>query len=259
MHKIAPDLNAYTLNFAEDLLNEIRASYYRDLSGFLLNPANGYLFEGGRTHRQAITGQAYYLYSYENYPLLWVSNNSERTYQLFQRLFEDLELQQKFHDLIDYRQGMVMYCGFFVLGNRAPEPLWHYDYLPGANAYTLITPLFEPSPGHGHLLYKNAQDEEQRYQYELNQALIFGPGFLHSTEPYPISPKYRVLASLTFGSDKADYWPITKKAITAQSKYYCLPCGHKAGTCTCFGKDPRQNRFRNRLKDLRDFFKASSS
>ena len=144
LKKLARDLNAFTFQFQDHLLEEIRTSYYRELESFLRDPRHQYLFKGGRTFKQPIgkSPSEYYLFSYNDYPLLWFSANTPQTFQIYQRFFEGLSIEEDVKELVDYHKKIIMYCGFLVIGNQAPKHLWHFDYRVGANAYTLITPLF---------------------------------------------------------------------------------------------------------------------
>lgn len=233
MKLLHPDLDAYTVEFEDSLLDEIRGSYQCELAAILENPRNQYLFQGGQTHRVRIgkTG-AYFALSFESYPLLWFSNNDAKTYGIFRRFFDALAIESEIRELVDCREGIVVYCGFLVVGDRAPAAQWHNDYAPGANAFTLITPLFELEPGHGHLLYK-VGDQAQRYEYRKNEAIFFGEKTAHTTEPYAPSDKKRILVSMTFGTDKLEYWPHLKESLDTQAQYFVLPCGHVYGTCDC--------------------------
>ena len=228
-----PDLDAYTFRFQDGLLDEIRDSYRRELAPILENPDNQYLFQGGRSHRARVgKSGSYFALSFESYPLLWFSNNDAETYGIFRRFFDALSIENAVRELVDCRDGIVMYCGFLVIGDRAPAAQWHNDYADGANAFTLITPLFELEPAHGHLLYKLG-DQTERYQYTLGEGILFGEKTPHTTEPYPQSSKKRVLASMTFGTDKLEYWPRLRESLDSQAQYFMLPCGHVYGTCHC--------------------------
>lgn len=228
-----PELDAYTFRFEDSLLDEIRDSYRRELAPLLENPRNQHLFEGGRSHRVRIGKSAsYFAQSFENYPLLWFSNNDARTYALFRRFFDALAIESEVRKLVEHRESIIMYCGFLVVGDRAPGAQWHCDYASGAPAFTLITPLFEMDPGHGHLLYKVGEQTE-RYQYTPGEAIFFGEKTNHSTEPYEPSSKKRVLVSLTFGTDKLEHWPQLQESLDSQAQYFVLPCGHVCGTCQC--------------------------
>ncbi len=233
MNLLHPQLDATTFAFDGALLDEIRDAYRRELSTVLENPQNQYLFKGGRSHRARIgpTG-SYFVQSYESYPLLWVSNNDAETHAMFRRFFDRLAMEGEIRKRIDCRERVVMYCGFLVVGDRAPAAQWHNDYAPGAPAYTLITPLFDLEPEHGHLLYE-VGEETRRYEYRLNEAIFFGEKTAHSTEPYAPSSKKRVLLSLTFGTDKLEYWPQLRESLESQAPYFILPCGHVYGDCGC--------------------------
>lgn len=228
-----PELDAYIVQFEDALLDEIRGSYRTELATLLENPQNQYLFRGGQTHRAKVGKSAsYFALSFENYPLLWFSNNDASTYNIFRRFFDALAIQDEVKKLVDYHRSIVMYCGFLVIGDRAPAAQWHNDYSTNANAFTLITPLFELEPDHGHLLYK-LENKSLRYQYRLGEAIFFGEKTAHTTEPYEPSTKKRVLLSITFGTDKIEYWPFLRESLDSQAQYFVLPCGHVYGTCKC--------------------------
>jgi hypothetical protein len=79
-----PELDAYTVEFEDALLDEIRDSYHRELATLLENPRNQYLFQGGQSHRVRIGESGpYFALSFESYPLLWFSNNNAETYAIF--------------------------------------------------------------------------------------------------------------------------------------------------------------------------------
>lgn len=233
LNRLHSELDAYTVRFDEALLEEIRDSYRSTLAGVLENPRYQYLFEGGRSHRVRVGPSApYFALSYESYPLLWFSNNSEETHAIFRRFFDALAMEDEVKKLVDYRERIVMYCGFLVVGDRAPAAQWHSDYAPGANAFTLITPLFELEPGHGHLLYKLGE-QTLTYRYTTGEAIFFGEKTAHCTEPYEPNSKKRILVSMTFGTDKLEYWPQLRETLDSQAQYFVLPCGHVYGTCKC--------------------------
>ncbi|PKL76342.1 MAG: hypothetical protein CVV27_10760 [Candidatus Melainabacteria bacterium HGW-Melainabacteria-1] len=231
----AYQLNAFTCRFDSALLDEIRASYQHELSGFLADPAHRGLFTGGQLIRQAVTEplSEYYIFSYADYALLWFSSNTAQTYAMFRRFFDALQIEDDLKRLVDHRERIVMYCGFFVIGDRALDYMWHYDYLPNTHAYTLITPLFELEPEQGHLLYQLGPESMGKYSYAMNEAIVFGEGFRHSTEPYAQTDNLRVLVSMTFGTDKLEYWGALRNVVAAQSNYFLMPCGHVGGSCRC--------------------------
>jgi hypothetical protein len=137
-----------------------------------------------------------------------------------------------------------MYSGFFVVSNVIDTASWHLDYHDGANAFTLITPLFDLLPEHGQLLYLDGtvpldeverapKDGAKKYTYRVGEGILFGDCFAHTTEPYKESSSLRVLLSMTFGTDKMEYWPILRRTLENQTQFVIMPCGHRQGTCAC--------------------------
>lgn len=238
--QLSPSLNAYTFQFDEALLDPIRRLYSVLIAPMLeKHPA---LLGGGNTIQTTFVYPKYrfYVLSYKEAPLLWVSNDDLPTYLPFKAFFDALQIDEEVKRLIDYDKNIVMYCGFFVVGDHLDKELWHVDYFDGANAFTLITPLFDLATQHGRLLYADENKRKYRYEYKTGEAIFFGDGFAHTTQPYP-KTNGRVLLSLTFGTDKTQYWDVLEKTIGTQSKFLILPCGHQAGTCECVALKYRAN------------------
>jgi len=240
MNKLTPvgtGLNAYTFVFDDKLLAGIRRCYEAVIShGFESNPdLRPMLFKGGGTVSATVDihGYKFSIRSYGSDPIIWVSNNDWLTYGLFREFFDALGIREDVKELVHYKNDIIMYSGFFVISDHLDKEIWHVDYHAGANAYTLITPLFALDEAHGELLYKDPDSNICKYTYKLNEAIIFGDGFVHTTEPYAHSSAVRVLLSMTFGTDMLDYWPIMSTTIGTQSDFFILPCGHQAGTCGC--------------------------
>ena len=233
--RIGADLNGFTFGFDEELLETIRGAYRDHVADYLAAPEQSSLFEGGRSKSGEFgtNDQQFYYITYRKAPLFWVSNNNWHTYGLFRDLFDALDIKESVKGLVDYKDDITLYSGFFVVGDRGDTEHWHVDYHPGANAYTLITPLFDLQPGQGNLLYRNSDRVAQTYPYKVGEAIIFGDQFSHTTEPYPRTDGPRVLLSLQFGTDKPVHWNILKKTIASQSLFLVLPCGHQRGTCQC--------------------------
>jgi len=175
----------------------------------------------------------FHVTSYGAAPLLWVSANNADTYDIFKSYLTDLDIMDDIKELVDFDDHIEVYCGFFVVGKHMDRQTWHKDYRDGANGYTLITPLFDLHRSHGNLMYKNALSAVKTYDYKMGEAVIFGDGFEHATEPYPETGAFRVMLSFTFGTDKVEYWDTLKETIGQQSDYMILPCGHEKGTCQC--------------------------
>ena len=197
------------------------------------------LFEGMEQINIQITdeGLKFHVTSYGTAPLLWISSNNAHTYNMFKAFMTGLDIMDDIKTLVDFNDHIEVYCGFFVVGKKMDRQTWHKDFVDGANGYTLITPLFELDPAHGNLLYKDEAANIKTYQYKMNEAVIFGDGFEHATEPYTNTDALRVMLGFTFGTDKIEHWDILKQTIGEQSNYMVLPCGHQKGTCECLRKD----------------------
>ena len=235
LQQIEPGLNAYTVNFDHSLLEPLRKLFEENLTERLNRQGYAYLFEGMEHINIQITLDElkFHVTSYDTAPLLWISNNNTYTYNLFKVFMDKLNIMDDMKELVDFDKKIQVYCGFFVVGKQMDRATWHKDYVDGANAYTLITPLFELAPEHGNLMYKNPFGHHSVYQYKINEAVIFGDGFEHATEPYAKTDKLRVMLSFTFGTDKLMYWERLKQTIAEQSNYMLLPCGHQKGHCAC--------------------------
>ncbi len=176
----------------------------------------------------------FHITSYGTAPLLWISNNNAHTYDVFRAFIDGLDIMDDIKTLVDFENKIEVYCGFFVVGKKMDRETWHNDFQDGANAYTLITPLFELDRLHGNLMYKDETSAVHNYEYRKNEEVIFGDGFEHATQLYPESDVLRVMLSFTFGTDKIAYWPTLRQTIGEQSNYMILPCGHEKGSCQCF-------------------------
>ncbi len=240
LHRIGANLNCFTYRFDEALLDGFREIYTDQISPYLDRPEQRALYGGGYTKSGDFNahGQSYYYTSYGTNPLLWVSSNSWQTYQQFERVFALFDFHDEIKERLDCDAMVRLYCGFFVVGDRADDETFHVDYRPGGNAYTFLTPLFPIDPTHGNLLYKDEKGTTQTYRYKTGEAVIFGDQFEHGTQPYRQSDKTRVLFSLQLGTDKIEYWDILKQTIASQSRFLVLPCGHQRGHCQCL--DPLQ-------------------
>ncbi len=228
-------MNAYRLVFDDSLLDEIRDSYYRELDPILSNPANGRLFQGGRVVHQPLgaDNSEYYAVSFLDYPLLWLSCNTNRSHGIYQRFLDALNIDGEIRQLVDHDSKIILYSGALTVGEYSPAPSWHVDYKPGANAYSLLTPLFELDPGHGDLLYRMGDGQTGTYCYTQGEGIMFGDGFYHCTEPYEKTGHLRVLVTIQFGTDKMQYWDVLRQTVESQSDYLILPCGHQLGHCSC--------------------------
>jgi hypothetical protein len=164
--------------------------------------------------------------------LAWVSADDLATHREFHHAFDRLGLADAVKPLVDWRERIVMYQGFYVVSHGVADPTWHVDYHEGSHAYTLLTPLFELDAGLGHLLHADGE-QIKRHEYQYGTGVVLGEGFMHSTEPHPPGPRPRVLVSMTFGTDRMAHWPVLHRTVGNQSPFVILPCGHQRGTCLC--------------------------
>ncbi len=229
-------MNAYTVRFDSSLLNTLRTMFDRSLRERLGREGYAYLFAGMEqiNIQLKLEELQFHVSSYGTAPLLWISSNNAHTYQLFKAFMDELDVMDDIKELVDFDDHIEVYCGFFVVGKKMDRQTWHKDFVDGANGYTLITPLFDIDKLHGNLMYKDASSAIKSYDYKMNEAIIFGEGFEHATEPYPETDTLRVMLSFTFGTDKPEYWHTLKETIGNQSNYMILPCGHEKGSCQCF-------------------------
>jgi len=235
LQKIEPELNAYRLNFDPALLQPLQTVFDTALKERLQREGYSYLFTGMEQIdlQMKIEEWQFHVTSYGTAPLLWISNNNAQTYALFKAFMQSLDITDDIKQLVDFDKDIEMYCGFFVVGKNMDRETWHKDFYDGANGYTLITPLFDLHSDHGNLMYKDKTGAVQIYDYKMGEAVVFGDGFEHATQPYAGSASLRVMLSFTFGTDKAAYWETLKQTIGEQSNYMVLPCGHEKGSCQC--------------------------
>ncbi len=238
LQQLEPDLNAYKVNFDGSLLKPLQELFETSLKARLNREGYAYLFEGLQQINIQITDEKlkYHITSYGTAPLLWISNNNEHTYNIFKSFMDKLKIMDDIKQLVDFKNQLEVYCGFFVVGKGMDRPTWHKDFHDGAQGYTFITPLFELDDAHGNLMYKDKASSVKKYTYKINEAVVFGSGFEHATEPYARTDNLRVMLSFTFGTDKIKHWGTLSKTIGEQSNYMILPCGHQKGSCGCCNK-----------------------
>lgn len=235
LQQIAPGLNAYKVNFDASLLTTLQPMFDEALKERLNREGYAYLFTGMEqiNIQMKLDDLQFHVTSYGTAPLLWISNNNAHTYEIFKTFMDELDIMDDIKELVDFENDIQVYCGFFVVGKKMDRETWHKDFQDGANAYTLITPLFELDESHGQLMYKDDTSATKVHEYKMNEALVFGDGFEHATQPYPETDQLRVMLSFTFGTDKIEHWPVLKQTIGEQSNYMILPCGHEKGSCQC--------------------------
>jgi len=236
LNRLADGINAYTFKFDPKLLQELRSICSEHIVPHIdaLEPhAEGDYGEDVFGERNKTF---YYTNSFMS-SLYWVSCYNKETYSHFKKILDGFGISEVVKSLIDYDQDIRLYCGFVMISDHSKKEAWHVDYFKGANAYTLITPIFDMHPSHGGLVYLDQEGNRGRYDYQLGEAVIFGEGFEHTTEPFEYSGHHRVLLSLTIGTDKLKYWSVLSQTVGEyQSKFLILPCGHQLGHCDCLEK-----------------------
>lgn len=226
--RIAPDKDAFQFRFDPSLLAPL-ASIYESVVAPKLDFSR--LRSGADHDKLHGDGLRFHVAQYGNL-LAWVSADDLATHGEFGRLFEHLQLAEAAKHLIDWHERIVMYNGFYVVSEGVERASWHRDYVDGAQAYTLLTPLYELDADHGQLWYESG-GQTVRYQYRHGVGVLFGEGFRHATEPFTPTSRLRVLVSLSFGTDRMRYWPALQRTVGIQNPFVVMPCGHLRGMCAC--------------------------
>lgn len=155
----------------------------------------------------------------------WISPDTLEAFRFFQARFDRLGIAAHVRPWLDLNSCVRMYSGFLVTRSHCDAPTFHVDWQDTGNqAFTLLTPITDNADEFG-LLYKRCDGSVAVYPYQLGRALIFGDGFIHSTQPgrslLPVA-----LLSFTFGSDKMEHWPRIALTAAQQGNLVRLPDGH---------------------------------
>ncbi len=156
----------------------------------------------------------------------WVSAASKSTFNFFEQCYQSLEIEFKTQAVTGLEIPLIMYSGFFVVRSFATQTSYHHDYFnSGIQALTLITPIqLGNNNKTGHLLYKDNQQKECVYKYQIGKAILFGSDFLHSTQPFE-SQERCIFLSFTYGSTDLQAWKEIKKTAANQGIAYRHPDG----------------------------------
>ena len=157
LQQVEPGLKAYKVSFDSALLNTLRTMFDDSLRERLGREGYVYLFAGMEqiNIQMKLEDLQFHITSYGTAPLLWIANSNAHTYKLFKSFMNELDIMDDIKELVDSDDHIEAYCGFFVVGKKVDRETWHKDYVYGANAYTLITPLFDLDTSHGDLMYKD--------------------------------------------------------------------------------------------------------
>ena len=127
-----------------------------------------------------------------NSDVSWISCDDQPTHSAFLSLFERIGLAQKFSSVVgDVGGGVHMFTAFFVVRTSCSKPDMHEDYGRKArtharmHALTAMIPLYKEYADvpDFQLLYRDADQHTRQYRYKHGEAIVFGTGFVHSTEP----------------------------------------------------------------------------
>jgi hypothetical protein len=228
------DSNAFEFQFDASRLDRLASIYEAVVAQRLDLPT---VRSGGTHEKVQGDGLRFHVATQYGSPA-WVSSDDLTTHLEFQSVFDALGLAAAVKPLVDWHERIVLYQGFYIVSDGVADASWHVDYYPGANAYTLLTPLYELEPGSGHLWYIGdgqmlARQYIRRQQYQRGVGVLVGDGFFHCTEPHPAGSRPRVLVSMTFGTDRMQHWQVLQRTVGRQSKFVVMPCGHPSGTCHC--------------------------
>jgi hypothetical protein len=156
--------------------------------------------------------------------MCWISPNTLDDFRFFHECFDRLGFYKEVVDVLDIIQTVRMYSGFLVSRSHCSQPNFHVDWEDtDLQAFTMLGPLTEVPPGFG-LLYQRLDGSIAQYDYRLGKALLFGDGFLHSTQPGSSSSPV-VLLSFTFGTDKMEYWERIATTAASQGNLVRRPDG----------------------------------
>jgi hypothetical protein len=159
----------------------------------------------------------------------WVSAADEAAFETFQSAFDRLGIAAHVEPYVDVQDAVRLYAGFLVVRSRCTEANFHCDWR-GANndAFTLLTPATANAGGFG-LLYERLSGDVGDYDYSMGEAIVFGDGFSHSTQPGDSADPV-VLLCFEFGSDRMEHWPKIYPNIAKQATHLRQPDGKFVAT-----------------------------
>lgn len=170
----------------------------------------------------------------------WLSADDSTSFGAFQRIFDGMRLAERFAAVVPHRSKLALYSGFFVTRSWCEAHNWHEDFLASArcSALTLIAPLADYTQTETFQLSYAAADADtdagvapgqrtaRRYTYAKGRAIVFGSGFVHSTEPgRSLGGETHAFLCFTFGTDEQAAWPEISETLGSQSRIVRHPDG----------------------------------
>jgi len=151
--------------------------------------------------------------------LAWISVNDEATFDVYREIFESTGVAQALASRIDVDREVRLFSCFYVVRSRCTVPNLHTDWMDAVddNAFTLLTPIEDYETEDFQLLYEDKAGSLLQYRYRAGEAICFSSRFVHGTEPGRSAPESNgrphVFLCFTFGSDKAEHWPVIAPTI----------------------------------------------
>ena len=158
------------------------------------------------------------IHPWKNSDLEWWVPKDEDGIEHFQTIFDSIGLNKALSFMGDF----TMLTGSYIVRKKTTTKHWHYDFSnTNKQAFTVMTPLQKTTDIN--LLYKKTTDSgpEYTYKYTLGEAIVFGDGFLHCTEPGVSSDVLFFLCFTCADKDMdEDVWDTTESIISGQCHIY---------------------------------------
>jgi hypothetical protein len=154
----------------------------------------------------------------------WLSPRSKSDFDLFQGVFEQLDLARHVKPYVAFDRQIRLYNSMLIVRSNCSEPDFHTDWRDNDNqGFTLMAPLTANGAGFG-LLYKKLDGTVAEYDYKLGEGLIFGDDFVHSTKP-GASADPVIFLCFNFGTDRMESWRAIESTAGRQALLTCRPDG----------------------------------
>eukprot|EP00948_MAST-09A_sp_MAST-9A-sp1_P002947 g2947.t1 len=151
-----------------------------------------------------------------NSDIKWISTNNIPTFDSLATFFKRFGMDKIFAErgLVDFVDSITVYQVFFVVRSFCKSRDFHVDFQPGTgvNAYTALIPLRESNIN---LAYLDLDGNIQEYRYKPGKSIIFGEGFLHSTNIGVEEDQIPVFC-INFGTDNASFIPAIMRTLATQ-------------------------------------------
>mmetsp|Transcript_62013 Transcript_62013/g.181224 ORF Transcript_62013/g.181224 Transcript_62013/m.181224 type:complete len:362 (-) Transcript_62013:14-1099(-) len=227
--------NVWTFEIKPDVIDEAARIFREEVmpeylsakqSGFRTNPCLSLKY----SPLQTVSGSRFLAVHSTNFvsDIAWINVDDEETHRRFESLFQQSGVAERCMPFVDHDQGLRLINCQLIVRSVAHGAHMHVDFdnEVGTDALTLMTPITPTPEGQRgfDLLYRSLDGELRTYAYRRGEALVFGAGFEHSTEPGE-SAEPRAFLCFTFGTDREELWPSIAKTVGRQSRLVRRPCG----------------------------------